>query len=151
MKARYQQPVPKVQLSRTAMAKFMVRADVEDEFQKKVAEQEKKWGDKLAAYASTVDATMLYAAHLSEGYGAKKLRRLWETMIRTRIEFRAFYREGDTPYEERKTGDNAEDYALRDALRRIGVDIKAWEAEEIRINEETGEVTFHPPKGETTE
>lgn len=151
MKARYQRPVPQAQLTRTAMTKFLVRADVEDKIQKKVAEYEKKRGDELAAYASVVDATMLYAAHLAEGCGAKRLRRLWETMIKTRIEFRAFYREGDTPYEERKTGDNAEDYALWEALRRIGVDIKAWEAEEIQVDGETGEVTFHPPKGETTE
>lgn len=42
-----------------------------------------------------------------------------------------------------KLSQQHEDTALHADLRRIGVDLKAWGEEEIRIDETTGEVSFH--------
>ena len=55
-----------------------------------------------------------------------------------------FFRDGND-YVEQYTGENAEDEAIVKELLAIGVDIKAWEAEEIKIDEKTGEVTFVKP------
>ena len=65
-------------------------------------------------------------------------------MIRNRIEARLFFRDGDGTYEELPTGHNIEDLGIHAELRKIGVDLKAWESEEIHVNDETGEVTFIP-------
>ena len=86
---------------------------------------------------------MLWALHEELGYGPVRLRRIWEKVIRTRAEFRCFFRDGKDIYQEQETGQNIEDFALARYLADIGVDVKAWEAEEVDIDEQSGEVTFH--------
>ena len=90
---------------------------------------------------------MLYTLHVEKGYGPKRLRQIWEAFIRNRIKFRLFFRDEDTGYVEQETGNNVEDFAIHRALRNIGADVEAWEQEEIRIDQETGEVSFHASKG----
>lgn len=142
MKANYLQPVQRVQVSRKAMADYLVRASVDKQIDARIREHEAKRWEELMAYAYAVDETMLYTLHECLGLGAKRLRRVWEAMIRNRIAFRQFYRDGSGGYEEQLTGQNVEDKAIVKQLMAIGVDIKAWEAEEIHLDEKTGEVTF---------
>ena len=103
--------------------------------------------DELSAFAGAVDANWLYTLHVDPRtrYGPKKLRYIWESSIRNRVALRGFYRDGHGGYTEQPTGQNVEDEATVQALLSIGVDIKAWEAEEIIIDEKTGEVSFRAP------
>lgn len=110
-------------------------------YQLPVEHEAKRW-EELNAYAAAVDETMLYTLHEVCGFGAKRLRRVWEAMIRNRIAFRQFYRDGSDEYQEQVTGENVEDKAIVQQLLAIGVDVKAWEAEEIHLDEKTGEVSF---------
>lgn len=143
MKANYGQPASQVRLPRDAMSKFMLRSEVDAHLEKRIAEYEAKRKEELSAYASAVDATMLWMFHTKHRYGRKRLRDLWEDTIRTRIQARLYYREV-TGYKEQATGQNTEDYAIHHLLRGIGVDLKAWENEAIIIDEETQEVRFEP-------
>ena len=97
---------------------------------------------EMQDYADALDATMLYTLHQELGLGAVRLRRLWEAMIRNRIEARLFFRDGDGAYDEKPTGHNIEDLGIHTELRKIGVDLKSWESEEIHVDDKTGEVTF---------
>lgn len=142
MNCNYKRTIEQAQLPKTAMKKFIMRSEVDKHLEEVVQKHEDRRWEELNAFSDAVTASMLYALHVEEHMGAKKLRRVWEAMIRYRIEFRLFFRDGGD-YKERKTGENIEDLAVRDALRRIGVDLKAWEKEEIRIDEKTGEVSFH--------
>ncbi len=142
MKSNYKQAAAQARLPREAMAKFMLRASVEDRVQNKINEYELKRKQELSAYAKAVDATMLYALHIKEGWGAKRLRRFWEELIKIRIKCREFYRGDDTGYEEQETGKNVEDVAINYELRNIGVDLDAWESENIIVDEKTGDVRF---------
>ena len=84
---------------------------------------------------------MFLTLHQELHLGKRKIRSLWEALIKNRIAYRQFFRDG-TSYEEKVTGENAEDEAIVKELLSIGVDIKAWEAETILIDDETGEVSF---------
>lgn len=142
MKANYLQPVQRAQVSRKAMGDYLIRASVDKHVDKRIREHEAKRMDELSAFMSTVDANWLYTLHTELGFGQKRLRRAWEAMVRNRIAIREFYRDGQGGYEEQLTGKNVEDEATVKALLEIGVDIKAWEREEIHLDKETGEVTF---------
>lgn len=144
LKAKRKEPFATSRLPKDVMARFMLRASVEDNVQKKIDEYETKRQEELSAIAQTVDATWLYALHVEKGYGRKRLRHMWETAIRTRIAIRSFYRDGDSAYVEQETGRNVEDFAIAAELLKIGVDIEAWESENIIIDKETGNVRFVP-------
>lgn len=141
MKANYLQPVQRAQVSRKSMTDYLIRASVDKQMDVRLKEHEQNVWKEVMAYAAAVDATLLLTLHNLEHMGAKKLRRVYEALIRTRVAYRLFYRDG-MQYEERITGENAEDEAIVKELMDIGVDIKAWEAEDIVIDEKTGEVTF---------
>lgn len=146
MKANYKQRAAEARIPRETMARFMMRASLEESAQKKIDEYEGRRKQELSAYASAVDATMLFTLHVEKGYGPKRLRQIWEAFIRNRIKFRLFFRDEDSGYVEQETGNNVEDFAIHRALRNIGADVEAWEQEEIRIDQETGEVSFHASK-----
>lgn len=147
MKSNYLKQTQKAQVSRQAFGRFLQRATIDECLDKKIKEHEAKRWEELNAYAAAVDATMLFTLHETLGLGKKRLRRVWEAMIRNRIAFREFYRDGHSEYKEQLTGQNVEDRAIQDALMRIGVDIKAWEAEAIIIDPESGAVSFGTSKG----
>lgn len=142
MKANYLQPVQRAQVSHRAMGDYLIRASVDKHVDKRIREHEAKRMDELSAFMSTVDANWLYTLHTELGFGQKRLRRAWEAMVRNRIAIREFYRDGSGGYEEQRTGKNVEDEVTIQELLKIGVDIKAWEREEIHLDKETGEVTF---------
>lgn len=119
----------------------VARAMVDEQIKRQVGTMEDARRREMADYADALDATMLYTIHKELGLGAVRLRRLWEAMIRNRIEARLFFRDGDG-YEELPTGHNIEDLGIHAELRKIGVDLKAWESEEIHVDTETGEVSF---------
>ena len=128
------------QVSRDTMKRFVARATAEDYAKQEWDRLVQKRAEELEAAINAYSATLLWMFHTKHGYGAKRLRDLWEDTVRCRCEFRQFYRgEG---YVEGNTGENAEDFALISALKGIGVDIRAWEQERFEIDEKTGEVKF---------
>lgn len=130
----------RVAVSRQAMQRFQIRAEV----QKKYEEIRAVERSELEEYAKAVDATMLWTLHTEYGFGKKRLRKFWENLVRTRIEFRGFYRGEFSASDEGedRTGNTVEDHAFIAALRDIGVDLLRWEAETFHVDEVTGEVKF---------
>lgn len=144
MQSNYLKKAEKARISKKAMANFMTRAAVDARVETLIKKHEDKRIDELSAFAGAVDANWLYTLHNMKGLrlGKKRLRAVWEEMVKNRIAFREFYRDGHQKYEEKPTGQNVEDEATVKALLAIGVDIRAWEREEITVDHETGEVTF---------
>ena len=142
MRSNYLQQAKKAQISKKAMAGFMTRVAVDERMEQIIKKHEGKRMDELSAFAGSVDANWLYTLHRELGFGRKRLRRAWEAMVRNRIEFREFYRDGHGGYIEQPTGQNVEDEATVKALLSIKVDIRAWEREEIVVDHENGQITF---------
>ena len=145
MRSNYLQPMKKAQVSRQAMGRFLQRITIEESLDKKFKEHESKRMDELSAFAGAVDANWLYTLHTELGFGRKRLRRAWEAMVRNRIAFREFYRDGHGAYVEQPTGKNVEDEVTVKELLSIGADIRAWEREEIVVDHASGEVSFRCP------
>ena len=142
MNVRLNRSPTQVQVSRRAMADYMLRARAEEHAQAEWDRCNLTRQQELQSYATALDATLLWTLHSDYGFGVRRLRQFWERLIRNRVLFRAFYRGDADTYELRNTGENAEDIALVSALRDIGVDLEAWEAEEVEINQRTGECEF---------
>lgn len=140
MRANYLQ-TQRAKVSRKSMTDYLIRASVDKQMDARLEEHKKNIWKEMNAYAAAVDATWFWTLHQQLGWGAKRIRRMYEAIIRNRIAYRQFFRDG-TSYEEKVTGENAEDEAIVKELLSIGVDIKAWEAETIVIDDETGEVSF---------
>lgn len=140
MRANYLQ-TQRAKVSRKSMTDYLIRASVDKQMDARLEEHKNNIWKEMNAYAAAVDATWFWTLHQQLGWGAKRIRRMYEAIIRNRIAYRQFFRDG-TSYEEKVTGENAEDEAIVKELLSIGVDIKAWEAETIVIDDETGEVSF---------
>ena len=142
MKSNYIRTIEKPRVAKNAMANYLTRVAVDGRVEQLIKKHEGKRMDELSAFAGAVDANWLWTLHKMKGtrFGKRRLRRSWEEMVRTRIAFRELYR--DNKYAEQLTGQNVEDDATIKALLEIGVDIRAWEREEIHFDRETGEVTF---------
>ena len=79
------------------------------------------------AMANVMLISMLYYLMTVEHYGAVKLRRAWEGMIRRRAEARKDLRVQMGTYQLAATGKNVEDYYMREELRKKGCDVLEWE------------------------
>jgi hypothetical protein len=128
-------------ISKRAMLKYEIRSSVEKDIYDHAKELDDKRWEELNAYATAVDATLFLTLHHRYHFTAQTLRAIWEDMVRLRIGQRLFFR-GDGEYVEQETGKNIEDTAIYHDLMAIGVDIKAWEEEDICVDEVTGEVSF---------
>lgn len=142
MRANYLKIAERAQVSKKAMGEYLLRASVDKQIDKRIREHNEERLEELNKFIGVVDANWLYTLHVSLGFGKKRLRRAWEAMVRNRIEMREFYRDGHGGYEEQPTGKNVEDEATEKALLEIGVDIRAWEREDIHFDRESGEVRF---------
>lgn len=147
MKSSYFKSQQSLRVGRKSMNDYLIRASVDKQMEKRLEEHKAAIWKEMMQYAAAVDATALLTLHKTVGWGKIKLRRYYEDLIRTRVAYRLFYRDG-THYEEQITGANAEDEAIVKELLSIGVDIKAWEAETMDIDNETGEVRFYTPDGQ---
>lgn len=141
MNANWRRSQAQPHLPRLAFEKYKIKASLEEDLYAKAHALEEKRLDDLNAYATAVDATILMALHNRYRFTARVLRAIWEDMIRLRVETRNYFRDGGD-YVEQETGRNIEDTAIMHDLMAIGVDIKAWEAEEIHVDGKTGEVSF---------
>ena len=141
MRCNYKNTMDKPLISKRAMLKYEIRSSVEKDIYDHAKELDDNRIKELNAYATAVDATLFLTLHNRYHFTAQTLRAIWEDMIRMRIESRLFFR-GDGEYAEQETGKNIEDTAIYHDLMAIGVDIKAWEEEDICVDEETWEVTF---------
>lgn len=137
----------RVRVGRKSMSNYLIRTSVDKHMETKLEEHKAAIWKEMMAYAAAVDATLLLTLHKTVGWGKVRLRRFYEDLIRTRVAYRLFYRDG-SHYEEQITGQNAEDEAIVKELMSIGVDIKAWEAEQMQIDDKTGEVRFYTPDGQ---
>lgn len=142
MNVRLNRAPTQVQVSRKTMADFMIRAKAEEHAKAEWDRLNLSRAKELENYATALDATMLWTLHSDYGFGVKRLRQFWEGLIRNRVAFRSFYRGDMSTYVLQNTGENAEDFALVAALRDIGVDLEAWEGEDLEIDNKTGEVKF---------
>ncbi len=142
---------PHIRLPEGSVARVAERKDMDLYWEKKYEETKKRLQDDICkemdSYANTHDATVLWTLHVTKGYGAKRLRDFWEDVIKVRLAFRNYR---DKNYKVQPTGKNIEDFALTRYLLDIGVDLKAWEAEGIQYDEDTGEVTFTPTGADLT-
>lgn len=93
------------------------------------------------AYSEATEITLLYALAKEFGFGASRLRRAWEAMIRYRVEARAILRQQEGEYQLAATAKNVEDFYFREELRKIGVDVQKW-LDGLKIDFEKGEVCF---------
>lgn len=144
MRANYLKIAERAQVSKKAMGEYLLRASVDKRIDERIRDHNEARLEELSAIVRSVDANWLYTLHNMKGLklGKKRLRRAWEAMVRNRIEMREFYRDGHGGYEEQPTGKNVEDEATEKALLEIGVDIRAWEREDIHFDRESGEVRF---------
>lgn len=142
MRSNYLKVIEKPRVAKRAMANYLTRVAVDGRVEQLIEKHEEKRMEELSAFAGSVDANWLYTLHAELGFGRKRLRRAWEAMVRNRIAFREFYRDGHSAYVEKPTGQNVEDEVTIKELLRIGVDIKAWEREQIHVDHESGEVRF---------
>lgn len=149
MIANYLKPVQNARVSRNALGRYLQRAAIDECLEKKLQKHEEGRKEELSAIVGAVDANWLYTLHNMKGLrlGKKRLRKAWEEMVRNRIALREFYRDGHGGYEEQPTGQNVEDEVTIKELLKIGVDIRAWEAEPIIIDHESGEVSFGTQEG----
>lgn len=76
-----------------------------------------------------------------DAHGSLRLRRDWESMIRALVKTQAELRMQDGEYVIAETGQNVENYYMREELRKIGVEPWEWQ-KHMRIIKETGEVVF---------
>ena len=132
MNANWKRSLEKVRLPREAMAKYEIRSSVQDDVTEYIYKE-------MTAYGTAVDGTMLMSLHRRYHLTAPILREIFEDMIRTRVEYRNFFRGDD--YVLQETGKNIEDTAILHDLMAIGMDLKAWE-DGIEYDTEPGEVTF---------
>lgn len=143
MKSSYDLQQRRAKLSRRSMTNYLIRSEMDSQMDVRIEQHKQLIWEELMAYAHAVDATLCLTLHQELGWGAKRIRKFYEAIIRNRVAHRLFYRDG-TSYTEQATGHNAEDEAIVKELLCIGVDINAWEAEVIDIDNETGNVTFVP-------
>lgn len=109
------------------------------------AEWEKFLEEERGDLCRVVMETMLLAAarryHLAEN-GMKALYEDALVLINeARAQFREYGTEAGNGYEICRTGKNVENYAIREELRKLGVDVANWESE-VECNAETGEVVI---------
>lgn len=94
------------------------------------------------AMANVMLISMLFYLMTEEHYGAIKLHRAWEGMIRLRAEARKAMRQQDGAYTLEHTGRNVEDFYMREELRKKGCDVLEWE--QGVTMDENDEVHFAP-------
>ena len=135
MRANVKGAMEQARAPHVAFVKHNLRAEVDKRVQEILAEYEYKRREELEEYARVLDETLLYALHKEFGMGPKRLRRLWDAMLQTRIDARIFFRDGSSAYEEQETGKNIEDLGIRAELRKIGIDLGVWLTEDAEAPE----------------
>mgnify|MGYP003292591884 CR=1 FL=1 len=107
----------------------------------KMAEEDAQ--DEVARMSMVVMGAFLLALHRRYRFGPRVLKEIFHDAVLLRAEAKTFYRDlgsGGT-YEERRTGENVEDYGVLEELRKIGVDLQAWD-DEVDYDRETGHIEF---------
>lgn len=133
MRANVKAAIEKAQAPHVAFVKHNLRAEVDKRIQEHIEQYEVERRRELEEYARVLDETLLYTLHKELGFGTKRLRRLWDAMLQTRIDARIFFRDGSTAYQEQETGKNIEDLGIRAELRKIGIDLGVWVMDGVEI------------------
>lgn len=95
---------------------------------------------EATADAIVISALYALATLETDPHGAVRLRRVWEAMVRTRANARRELRKQDGKYQLAATGQNVEDYYMREELRKRGADVLEWE-KHVHMDDD-GEITF---------
>lgn len=94
-------------------------------------------------YVEAVMETAMLAAHTTFGAGALRLERFYRETIRPRVDAINACRNGGA-YEVAETSHNAEDFGIREELRKIGVDIHLWESQVAYVTEDGVRRVYFP-------
>lgn len=133
MKANVKGAIEQARAPHVSFVRCKLRAEVDKRVQEVLAEYEDQRRRELEEYARVLDETLLYTLHKELGFGPKRLSRLWDAMLQTRIDARIFFRDGSSAYEEQETGKNIEDLGIRAELRKIGIDLGVWVMDGVEI------------------
>lgn len=98
-----------------AIRRYSMSKEEKRALRSEVARQARQISDR---FSLEVDATILWALHEEFGFGADRLRRVWDCVAVHRAELLKHY----------DMQDNAE-FILLYKLRQIGVDVEKWTAE----------------------
>ena len=110
---------------RVTMHKFNARAMAEEAVQEAYRKEEDKRLAELEEVLILAEECFLLAAYREYGFAAIRGHRLWKAAFEIRKEARESLRAGGR-YEEVEMGKNAEDVAIREELRKIGIDVRKW-------------------------
>lgn len=121
---------------RVTMRNFQARALADAAVQEAYRREEDKRLVELEEVLLLAEEVFLLAAYRVFGFGAIRGHRLWKAALEIRKEARETLREGK--YQEVDMGQNAEDYAIREELRKIGIDVRKWLTDADLLQREDG-------------
>ncbi len=111
---------PRVDMRRY-QARVMVDELVQDAYRR---EEDKKLAD-FAEALILAEECFLLAAYREYGFAVIRGHRLWKAAFELREEARTSLRAGGY-YEDAGMGQNVEDYAIQEELRKIGISVRKW-------------------------
>lgn len=125
MKSNYQSRLAERDRPRVDMRRYEARVMVDELVQDAYRREENK---KLADFAEALilaEECFLLAAYRVYGYAEIRGYRLWKEAFELREEARTSLRAGGH-YEDAGMGQNVEDYAIQEELRKIGINVRKW-------------------------
>lgn len=125
MKSNFRNRIEERNRPRVTMHKFNARVMAEEAVQAAYRREEDKRLAELEEILILAEEVFLLAAYRVYGFGAVRGHRLWKAAFEIRKEARESLRAGGR-YEEVEMGKNAEDLAIREELRKIGIDVREW-------------------------
>lgn len=129
---------------RVTMRNFQTRALADAAVQEAYRREEDKRLAELEEVLILAEECFLLAAYREYGFAAIRGHRLWKAAFEIRKEARECLRAGGR-YEEVEMGKNAEDFAIREELRKIGIDVRKWLSDAHMEQREDGSYEFVCP------
>ncbi len=143
MRANFKNRIEERHRPRVTMHRFNARVMAEEMVQEAYRREEDKRLAELEEVLILAEEIFLLAAHRVFGFGAIRGHRLWKAAFELRKEARESLREGK--YQEVEMGQNAEDYAIREELRKIGIDVREWLTGAEMVRREDGSYELISP------
>ena len=121
----------KANISKIDPVKAKIKEKIHEMVGEYMDEQMDKFNNDLEGYYIALDASVLYTLYADFGFGEKRLSRFFDAVIKNRTEVKEFFRDGKddqgNPYRVMPNGQNIEDFAMIQELKKIGVDLLEWE------------------------
>ena len=129
---------------RVTMRNFTARALADEAVQAAYKREEDKRLAELEEVLILAEECFLLAAYREFGFAAIRGHRLWKAAFEVRKEARESMR-ADGRYMEVDMGKNVEDIAIREELRKIGIDVRKWLSDAHMEQREDGSYEFVCP------